>query len=701
MSVRSRLADEKRKKYVGKYKMVHHSEFDYTELKDIMYISKAGRGTHETYSDCYIMADTETSKSDKRQDNHVCAWTISIRAYGLNIVTLYGHRPSTLTMSLFYIHSIIGADRTLVYFHNLGYDWVFIRKFMYEQWGNPEMQLNTKPYYPLFIRFENGIELRDSLIIAQRSLERWADDLNVEHKKAVGKWNYDILRNQDYKFNADELEYIENDTLAGVECLDALCKSLKKHVYSMPFTATGIPRDEMRKRARKTNAHDVFLSSAFSKEEQQRAERWVYHGGFTHCNRHILNFIQKGEAGRPIEAYDFCSSYPFVMCAFADFPKGKFMPIDNCSAGDILRRYKDNAFIFTLKAFNIQIKDDNVCMPVLQYSKCIRTQGAIQDNGRILSAEYVEIMLTEVDLSVIVEQYDCQYSICTDVLCSKKGYLPRWFTDYVFECFKNKTMLKGGDAVLYALAKSVVNALYSYGMLCQKPVKDVISEDYDTGEFKLTIGDYAEEYEKYIKRYNSVMNYQYGIWVTSLAMKNLFELGKCVDYENGGIWLYSDTDSAYATKWNKERLEKYNQSCRDRLTANGYGSIQHNGRDYWLGVAELDGQYLEFICVGAKRYAVRKLDGSLKITVAGVPKKGVECLKGDLNNFRNGFIFSGDVTGKKTHTHIIVPEIYMDEYGNECGDSIDLTKCDYELSNVIKYDWEDIRLKEVQVQIFE
>ena len=691
MSARSRLAEEKKKVFqdIG-YTFCHHSSYDYTKLKDIMVIRKAGRGTHESYADCFIMADTETSKSPYRQDNHVCAWTVSIRAYGLNICTLWGRKPTTLVMTLYAIHSMIGADRTLVYIHNLGYDECFLRLFLYEHWGRPESQLNTKPYNPLFIRFENGIELRDSLMIAQRSLERWAEDLDVEHKKAVGKWDYDMVRNQDATFNDDELEYIEHDTLAGVECLDALCRSLKKHIYSMPFTATGIPRSEMRKRAQKTNAHEVFVKSALTYQQQIMAEKYVYHGGFTHCNRHILNFIQTD-----VTAYDFASSYPYIMCAFR-FPKGKFIPLDDCSPAYILKRQEENAFMFRFMAFNIQLKSDDIIMPVLQFSKCIRTDNAIQDNGRILSARFVEIMLTEVDLSMIAEQYVCSHSCCKDVLCAKKDYLPRWFTDYVFELFQAKTTLKGGDPVSYALAKARLNSLY--GMLCQKPVKPLILLDYDTGEYYVKDETDEEAYQSYVDRYNSVMNYQYGIWVTAYAMRNLvLGLGKCVS----GTWLYSDTDSAYATGWDNSKVEAYNESCRKRLSNNGYGSVLHNGREYWLGVAEFDGHYKEFICVGAKRYAVRKDDGSIKITVAGVPKRGAQCLNDDLKNFRTGFIFSGDVTGKKTHFHILVPEIYIDEDGNECGNSIDLQKCDYLLSSVKTYDWESLLYGEVRLQIYD
>ena len=95
------------------------------------------------------------------------------------------------------------------------------------------------------MRFECGIEIRDSLILSQTKLEKWANDLQVEHRKAVGKWNYNKFRSQKTKYKPDELEYIEHDTLAGVECIDATMHNLGKKVYSMPFTSTGIIRKDI------------------------------------------------------------------------------------------------------------------------------------------------------------------------------------------------------------------------------------------------------------------------------------------------------------------------------------------------------------------------------------------------------------------------------------------------------------------------
>lgn len=233
-------------------------------------------------------------------------------------------------------------------------------------------------------------------------------------------------------------------------------------------------------------------------------------------------------------------------------------------------------------------------------------------------------------------------------------------------------------------------------MCCQKPVRDLIVEDYETGEY--TISDQAdeEEYNKFVHRYTSILSYQVGIWTTSASMRNLFTLGRCAGY-----WLYSDTDSCYGQDWDIAAVEAYNESCKEKLRKNGYGPIMHNDREYWPGIAEFDGHYKEFKFLGAKRYAVRKDDGSLKITVAGVPKStGAKCIS-SLDDFCEGFIFSGEITGKKTHKHIIVDEIYIDEEGNECGDSIDLQPCDYKLSTALIDQIDNIFLQEVELQVYE
>ena len=246
-----RELEEKRARYVSehnRYKMIHWQRFNYKILDNVMYSTRTGKrsGGGKSFSDAIIMADSETSKKRKKgaYHNHVCAWTISIRAFNQNIVTLYGKRPDNFCDCLQKIREHLSGDNVVVYFHNLPYDWVFFELFLFEKFGTPDKQLNIRSHYPLFVTFQNGIQLRDSLILAQRSLEKWAADLEVEHQKSVGKWDYDKIRNQKGDdFTPDELEYIEHDTLAGVECIQKTLDALGKKIYTAPYTSTGIVRD--------------------------------------------------------------------------------------------------------------------------------------------------------------------------------------------------------------------------------------------------------------------------------------------------------------------------------------------------------------------------------------------------------------------------------------------------------------------------
>ena len=694
------------------YEFLHYKKFDYSILKNIYHLFRPGRGRKESFNNVIIMADTETSKKTpdvpivkngkhtwETGENHIVAWTISIRAYHHNICTLYGRKPSSMAKCMLKIHESMSGQNTVFYFHNLAYDHFFMRKFWYQLYGRPMHQLNTKSHYPIFVEFGNGIIIKDSLILAQRKLEKWAEDLAVPHQKAVGKWDYDLIRNQNTPLSPAELEYIEHDTLAGVECLDATIEALKKNIMTIPYTATGIPRDETVKRGKK-QAHDDLMKVAFSYDEYLISNA-VYHGGFTHGDRHFVDMlITKETFGDYIKCFDFASSYPFTMLAFK-FPKEKYTLLGNYSSDFILDKKEEYAFMFKFIAIGIRLKTDAQPMPALQYSKCTKVINPILDNGRIIACEYCEIYLNEWDLAVIEDQYTWQKHLCKDVYFAKKDYLPRWFTDYVYECFVEKCKLKGQDPVLYSIAKAKVNSLY--GMCCQRNLRNEIIEDYQTGEYlEKEPSDPKAEYEKYINRSRHVLPYQWGVTVTSIAFYNLHQLVKCCKHP-----LYCDTDSCYGAGWDLEAVSSYNKSCTEKLIANNYKPVEVNGKTFGIGVAEHEGDkdtYSEFKYMGAKRYCGRCIkDNAIHITVAGVPKiSGAECLEDDINNFHPGFIFSGTRTGKKTHLYFNKEEIYIDKDGNETGDSISLIPCDYELDSVyVVSNWEELIEEEVDIQYYD
>lgn len=677
------------------YKCIYYQDFDYELFKhiDLKYKTKKGK---VSYNDIIIMADTETSKPlnyPKCINNYIVAWSIAFRAFGRNLVTLYGYGPYEFTDMLKKLRENLPGDDIYIYFHNLSYDWVFIRKFMFEAFGYPDHQLNTKPLNPLFIRFKNNIVLRDSLALAQRSLQKWADDLQTEHRKAVGRWDYEKTRNQQGEtFTPDEIDYIEHDVLAGVECIDATMKVLKKHISSMPLTCTGIVRGEARA-AGGRNAHNYFVRVSPLEYDFQLIQQLVFHGGFTKANRYVLGLVYKAIC------YDICSSYPTSLLVMKA-PVEKFF---KCP-GKVTIKYimEDNpnyAFIFRIKLFKPRLKEGRYPMPCISHSKCIQSINAVLDNGRVLKGDYLELWTNELDFSLILKMYTWDDIVIPDAYMATKDYLPKWFTDFVYERFIKKTKLKGVDIVLYMIEKGMLNSCF--GMASQQPCKPLIVEDYETGDYAPEDMDLNEQYKKHLKNPKSFLPYVWGIYCTSYSMLRLFELGECVDYDNGGIWLYSDTDSVYATAFDEKKLKAYNEKIIKEVSDRGYGPVEFNEKFYNLGVAELDGVYSEFKTWHSKCYAARDAEsGKLKITVAGVPKKGVEVLDDDIANFVPGLVFPGTVTGKLEHKHLYIPDIYQDENGNYIGDSIDLTPCDYLLRSVNDVNWDVMESAEVGVAAY-
>lgn len=679
------------------YELTYWSKFDYLRLKTIKTLTRSTKRQKEIYNDAVIMLDTETSKKadENTRDNHIVAFTISIRTAGENLCTLWGRDPIECVECIDKILKAMPGDHTIIYVFNLAYDYVFLRLFLFDKFGYPVKALNTKPHYPIRIEFANGLILRDALILAQKKLELWAEDMDVEHKKAVGNWDYDKIRNQhdSTSFTPEELKYIENDTLAGVECLDKLKGQLHHYIYAMPYTATGIIREITYKEGNKNRAHDIFKRISPDYDTYKKLEQ-CYHGGYTHANRYVINEVIRGF----IECYDFTSSYPYCMIAYK-YPMGRFTQFRDASIDELISVSDKYAFITRLILIDVEIKDISVVMPVLQVSKVTHSVNMIVDNGRILQASYIEIVVSELTLKIIKDQYRYKKHLCCDIYYSTKRYLPRWFTDIVYQLFYDKSTLKGKDPLNYQIAKGKLNS--TYGMSVQKAIQQDIEEDYETGEYVRAPVNEVYAYNKYINNHKKVLPYQWGCWVTEYAQYNLIMgLGKCIDYDNGGMWLYSDTDSVYGVNFDRKKITAYNDECIRLLTERGYPPIKVNGKTYALGVATLDGEYIEFTTTGCKRYCCRDVSGKLKITVSGVPKKGVASLKDDINNFKKGLIFSGTVSGKKQHEYRYVDKIYTDKDGNITGDSIDLTPCDYLLDDIDIERWESLFEEDIIINVY-
>ena len=99
--------------------------------------------------------------------------------------------------------------RLVIYIHNMPFDFQFFRKFF--QFENVFAVDTHEPIKAVTV---DGIEFRDSYILAGKSLSKVADDL-TEHeiKKMVGDLDYRVKRNIHTPLTEKEMGYCEHDTM--------------------------------------------------------------------------------------------------------------------------------------------------------------------------------------------------------------------------------------------------------------------------------------------------------------------------------------------------------------------------------------------------------------------------------------------------------------------------------------------------------
>ena len=101
-----------------RYRRMYYKEFDYSILRNIFTLKRAGAGDNPSYNNIIIMADTETSKKHMKaikESNHVCAWSVALYAFDRPLVTLIGDRPSELMECFGLIHQHMNGEKTVIY----------------------------------------------------------------------------------------------------------------------------------------------------------------------------------------------------------------------------------------------------------------------------------------------------------------------------------------------------------------------------------------------------------------------------------------------------------------------------------------------------------------------------------------------------------------------------------------------------------
>lgn len=326
------------------------------------------------------------------------------------------------------------------------------------------------------------------------------------------------------------------------------------------------------------------------------------------------------------------------------FPSTKFKKIEINKKEDLKSIF---AYLLHVKFYNIECKYFN---NFISSSKCINIKKGKYDNGRIISAEEIEIVLTDVDFLFLEKVYNYDKIEFIESYYSFYDYLPIDFVNFILDKYELKTKYKKveGKEIIYAIEKSKFNSLY--GMSVTNNIKDEVIYENGIGwrEEKISNEEIIEKLKK--EENDGFLSFSYGVWITSYARRNLLEniikLDKNEIYaDTDSIKVFGDYDKKVIENYNKEVLKKIENVCFARnINIDKFKPKDKNGIEHLIGIFENDGNYTEFITQGAKKYAYKE-DEEIHITVAGVPKKGAKALK-NLKEFNDDFVFSYEDTGK-------------------------------------------------------
>ena len=580
----------------------------------------------------------------------------------------------------------------IIWIHNLAYEFQFLSNFL--SWESVFARSSHKPMKCVPEQYPN-IEFRCSYMLTRLSLETWGSQLGV--LKASGDLDYEILRTPYTPLTEIEMHYCEQDCLvveAGIK------EYIKRYgtQRNIPLTQTGTVRLETKKRLMNNKKYCSKIKKLVPKNAKEyKMLQNIFAGGYTHANRWYAGEILKEH----IEHYDFASSYPTVMVC-EKYPSAPWVytaehkiPKDS--------KFENFAYIIHARFGQLNCISYNT---YIQASKAICTR-AKYDNGRVISADTLEMWFTEQDWLTIKNNYEWKDVEVIHLYESRKDYLPKAFTEYILELYANKTELKEAKGEetpeqkqkreeLYLQSKQYINSLYGMSVTAIVQANIVLNGDEwiteplteETVNEKLKSLRYPNPREK---RY--FLSYSWGCWVTAYARRNLW---KCIEKCDKDL-IYCDTDSIFVRgkhdfSWYNEEVTKKIKTACDimELDFNKTHPKTPKGKEKPLGVFASEDNCTEFITLGAKRYVERReKDGQLHLTVSGINKDAVELLHNDIANFKDGFDFDKDadcVTKRlSTYVYDMPVSVWQDGYISKYTHGINLRRTGYNLTMTDEY----------------
>lgn len=482
--------------------------------------------------------------NEKEKKECVFKSTMYIWQFGINDQIYYGR---TWTEFINFLKRLEENVRELKYIfvHNLSFEFQYLKNILHfsdvlARKSHKVMSAKCRDYNIIF---------KCTFFLSNSALKELPKICKLDVEKKVGDLDYSKLRHSKTILTEKELSYCEYDCLVVYKYI---LKELEvyKTVKKIPNTSTGKVRRELSEVIRTNAMYKRIVRCAVNTNPKiYNLLMRAFAGGYTHAN-----YIYSDEILKNVDSYDETSAYPYVLVTHK-FPSSEFKKCYIKKRNDMIDKL---CYLVVVKFNNIKSKYYN---NFISASKCSKIKNGKYDNGRVISADSLEMTLTDIDFYLILDTYECEYEIIESYYC-KYNYLPLAFIKFVLEKYKKKTEYKDIDEmyVEYQKEKNKFNALY--GMSVTRMIRDNVIYDDDTktwSEVPLKNEDIIEKLNEEKKK--GFLSFAYGVWVTAYARDNLIR--RVIELDD--YVCYCDTDSIKLVEgYDKSVFDKYNESVKKK-----------------------------------------------------------------------------------------------------------------------------------------
>lgn len=569
-----------------------------------------------------------------------------------------------------------------------------------------------------------GLCFRDFLRVTGFRSIKMAGMCCTSAHKAEGDAVYQITKEQipeHYEdYSQEQIYYMENDVLVMDEALNIIINRREnyaiKTLNDLPMTATSFGRFRLRnndeiiyENGEKTNVPALLTISRWQYARPFLAYLIrAYKGGYCAPNPHIQYKLLEN-----VVCFDAVSMYPDKMLFHSMMQCTKYTvwnecqwTLDECKnhlnvkeAQSAINKVKNIQYfisrfdadgLFTVRPddydsglyawvgnviLNIKgvRKENNICMmPFISKYKVENikkkhqqetgrfARDVVECNGKILSGNNIEIILTSLDLMCVLLCYDCEIvQIKKWLNLSWRNMLnvqkrDLWYAYqrkmHISEVLKrdrysNDEYWKDEAGFSPEVINSMTDDDYKqftrnykmlikadpngkYGMTVEKPIHAKTWIESDENGLPVIRGQSVQDAMQELindpekaPRTVKASDYCAGSSITMWARWQLIQMMYCF-FVNGIETYYCDTDSLFVTRSDKsfECIEKFNRRKKELYysCSIGNGVTVDVDKAEGLGQFELDKECALFKTLGAKNYGYLDSKGNVKLTIAGL-----------------------------------------------------------------------------------